>query len=160
MRSLIKEKAAVAATTAAGMQEASKKSKPIISRTNKKSKYHSIATFIDGIEFDSRKEARRYQELKLLEKAGKISNLEMQVPFELIPAQYEECDEVYTKGPRKGERKVGACIEKAVTYRADFVYKDKNGNTVVEDTKGVKTKDYVIKRKLMLYVHKIRIKEI
>lgn len=154
-----KEKASAAATTEASDAEASNKSKPIISRSNKKSKYHSIATCIDGISFDSRKEARRYQELKLLEKAGRISNLEMQVPFELIPAQYEECDEVYTKGAHKGERKRGACIEKAVTYKADFMYIE-DGKIVVEDTKGVKTKDYIIKRKLMLYVHGIRIKEI
>lgn len=154
-----KEKTPAAATARASDAKASKKSKSIISRKNKKSKYHSIATFIDGIEFDSRKEARRYQELKLLEKAGRISNLEMQVPFELIPAQYEECDEVYTKGAHKGERKRGACIEKAVTYKADFMYIE-DGKIVAEDTKGFKTKDYIIKRKLMLYVHGIRINEI
>ena len=159
-----KEKTPAAATARAqGANAPTKKSKAIksISQKNKKSKYHSIATFIDGIEFDSRKEARRYQELKLLEKAGKISNLEMQVPFELIPAQYEECDEVYTKGAHKGERKRGACIEKAVTYKADFMYIE-DGKIVVEDTKSkiTKTKDYIIKRKLMLWVHKIRIKEI
>ena len=155
-----KEKAVAAATTTAqGANAPTKKAIKSISRTNKKSKYHSIATCIDGIEFDSRKEARRYQELKLLEKAGRISNLEMQVPFELVPAQYEECNEVYTRGPRKGERKRGACIEKAVIYRADFVYIE-DGKIVAEDTKGFKTKDYIIKRKLMLWVHKIRIKEI
>ena len=157
-----KEKAAVGATTTArGANAPTKKSKTIksISRSNKKSKYHSIATCIDGISFDSRKEARRYQELKLLEKAGRISNLEMQVPFELVPAQYGECEEIYTKGAHKGECKRGACIEKAVTYKADFMYIE-DGKIVVEDTKGVKTKDYIIKRKLMLYVHGIRIKEI
>ena len=94
-----------------------------------------------------------------MERAGRISDLRLQVPFELIPAQYEILDEVYTKGPHKGEHKRGACIEKAVTYRADFVYTE-NGKTGVEDTKGVRTTDYIIKRKLMLYVHKIRIKEI
>lgn len=154
-----KEKTPAAATARASDAKASKKSKPIISQKNKKSKYHSIATCIDGISFDSRKEARRYRELKLLEKAGRISNLEMQVPFELIPAQYEECDEVYTKGAHKGERKRGACIEKAVTYKADFMYIE-DGKIVAEDTKGFKTKDYIIKRKLLLYVHGIRIKEI
>ena len=154
-----REKAVTAATVTASDAKASKKSKVIITHKNKKSKYHSIPTCVDGIEFDSRKEARRYRELKLLEAAGKISNLEMQVPFELIPAQYEECNEVYTKGPRKGERKIGHCIEKAVIYRADFMYIE-DGKIVVEDTKGVRTKDYIIKRKLMLYVHKIQIKEI
>ena len=156
-----KEKAAVAATTTARGANAPAKKSTIksISHSNKKSKYHSIATCIDGISFDSRKEARRYQELKLLEKAGQISNLEMQVPFELVSAQYEACEEVYTKGAHKGERKRGACIEKAVTYKADFMYIE-DGKIVVEDTKGVKTKDYIIKRKLMLWVHKIRVKEI
>lgn len=158
--SRIKEKASAAATTEASDAKTSKKSKSIISRSSKKSKYHSIATCIDGIYFDSRKEARRYQELRLLERAGEISGIKTQVPFELVPAQYSISDEVYTKGARKGERKRGACLEKAVTYRADFVYKDKNGNTVVEDTKGVKTTDYIIKRKLMLYIYRIRIKEI
>ena len=83
----------------------------------------------------------------------------MQVPFELVPAQYSLSDEVYTKGTRKGERKRGACLEKAVTYRADFVYTDKSGNTVVEDVKGIKTKDYIIKRKLMLSVYGVHIRE-
>ncbi len=82
------------------------------------------------------------------------------MPFELIPAQYALSDEVYTKGIHKGERKRGACIEKAVTYRADFVYSDNAGNTVVEDVKGIKTKDYIIKRKLMLSVYGVRIKEV
>ena len=62
-------------------------------------------------------------------------------------------------GPRGGV-KPGKVIERAVCYVADFVYKDTEGNTVVEDTKGVKTPDYTIKRKLMLYIHKIRIKEV
>lgn len=114
----------------------------------------------NGIVFDSRKEAKRYAELRLLERAGKISNLELQKVFELIPAQYETSAEVYTKGKNKGEPKKGKCLEKAVTYKADFTYIDENGYTVVEDTKGFKTKDYIIKRKLMLYQYGIRIKEL
>lgn len=124
------------------------------------SKYKSKRTVVNGRVFDSRKEARRYQELVLLERGGQISNLRLQVSFELIPAQYALSDEVYTKGAHKGERKRGTCIEKAVTYRADFVYTDSKGNTVVEDVKGIKTKDYIIKRKLMLSVYGIRIVEV
>ena len=123
------------------------------------SKYGARKVQINGIVFDSRIEARRYQELRLLERAGQISNLRRQVPYELIPAQYEPSNEVYKRGANKGQPKRGKCIEQAVTYIADFCYEE-NGKTVVEDTKGVKTKDYIIKRKLMLYVHKIRIVEI
>ena len=124
-----------------------------------KSKYGANKTEIDGIVFDSVKEKRRYIELKLLEKAGKIQDLELQKAFELIPAQYEQTNEVYTKGKNAGQPKRGKCLEKAVTYKADFCYIE-NGKQVVEDTKGFKTKDYVIKRKLMLYMNGIRIKEI
>ena len=112
-------------------------------------KYGNQKTTVDGIEFDSKKEANRYYELKILQRAGAISNLELQKEFELIPAQYETT-------PTNGKRKL---LERAVKYKADFVYIE-NGVTVVEDTKGVRTKDYIIKRKLMLYIHGIRIKEI
>lgn len=124
-----------------------------------RSKYGNKKIIVEGIPFDSRKEARRYSELKLLERAGKIKDLELQKSFELIPAQYEDTGEVYTRGEKKGQPKRGKCIEKAVTYKADFVYIE-NGKTVVEDTKGFRTKDYIIKRKLMLHIHGIRIKEI
>ena len=123
-------------------------------------KYHNIKTkTFDGIEFDSRKEARRWNELKLLERAKEISNLQRQVKYVLIPAQYETIERYSKKGERlKDGTKL---IEREVAYIADFVYTDmKTGKTVVEDTKGVKTKDYIIKRKLMLYLHQIRIKEI
>lgn len=118
------------------------------------SKYGSRKTVLDGVKFDSIKEARRYQELRLLEKAGAITDLQRQVEFILIPVQ-KESD---TKGVRGGIIK-GKTIERAVKYVADFVYME-NGKQVVEDTKGVKTKDYIIKRKLMLWVHNIRIKEV
>ena len=112
------------------------------------SKYFSRKAVVDGITFDSCKEAERYSQLKLLEKAGKISGLSLQVRFDLLPAQYEEtCGEFYTKGPKKGQPKRGKCIEKAVTYIADFVYCE-NGRMIVEDAKGCRTKDYIIKRKL------------
>ena len=111
------------------------------------SKYNSRKVAVDGIAFDSVKEARRYKQLKLLQLAGKISDLRMQVPFELVPAQYERSMSVYSRGAKKGQPKRGRCIEKAVTYFADFVYSE-NGRRIVEDAKGMRTKDYVIKRKL------------
>lgn len=110
-------------------------------------KYHSRKAVVDGITFDSGREAERYSQLKLLEKANKITGLTLQVKFELLPAQYEETDEVFTKGPKKGQPKRGKCIEKAVYYIADFLYCE-NGRIIVEDAKGCRTKDYIIKRKL------------
>ena len=122
----------------------------------RKNKYHSKKVEFNGIVFDSKKEARRFAELSLLEKAGAIQDLQRQVKYVLIPAQREPD----TVGARGGIKK-GKTIEKECAYIADFVYKDLTLNqTVVEDTKGFKTKDYIIKRKLMLYVHGIRIKEI
>lgn len=105
-------------------------------------KYHNKKVTINGETFDSKKEAARWQELLLLQRAGKISHLNRQVTYELIPSQHID----------------GKCVERAVKYVADFVYKE-NGNLVVEDTKGLKTPDYIIKRKLMLSVYGIRIKE-
>lgn len=92
----------------------------------------------DGQVFDSVKEYHRWCELRLLERAKRISDLQRQVKYELIPKQ-------------DGER--------ACTYVADFVYIDSDGRTVVEDTKGVRTDAYRIKKKLMLWVHGIKIKE-
>lgn len=113
----------------------------------------------DGILHDSSLEAQRWCELKLLERAGKIKDLKRQVEYELIPAQYE----TYERYGKNGQRlKDGVrLIERNACYVADFVYVDaETGEVVVEDTKGVKTKDYIIKRKLMLQVHKIKIKQI
>ena len=93
----------------------------------------------------SKKEHNRAAELRLWQRAGVISDLREQVPFVLIPSQ-------------RGDD--GHVIEHACRYIADFVYTDRDGKTVVEDTKGVRTKDYIIKRKLMLFVHGIRIREI
>ena len=110
-------------------------------------KYGARKAVVDGITFDSIREARRYKDLKLLQAAGKISDLRLQVSFELVPALYEHSGEVYTKGKRKGQPKRGKCIEHAVTYKADFVYTE-DGRQIVEDAKGMPTKDYIIKRKL------------
>ena len=96
---------------------------------------------------DSKKEARRCNELSWLECAGEISNLQQQVKYVLIPAQYAVSTEKYTKGNHKGEYKRGKLIEKECAYYADFVYTTKDGQTIVEDTKGVKTSEYKIKKK-------------
>lgn len=115
---------------------------------------------IDGEVFDSQREATRYQELKLLERAGAIKDLKRQVSYELIPTQREP-NTLNKIDSKRGRVIQGKVIEKAVSYIADFVYTDAaTGEVVVEDTKGFRTKDYVIKRKLMLYMHNIRIKEI
>lgn len=91
-------------------------------------KYHNKKVVVDGKKFDSKKEAERYQALKLLEKADVIRNLSRQVPFELIPKQ-------------KNER--------AVKYIADFMYVETaTGKIIVEDVKGYRTDVYKIKRKL------------
>lgn len=124
-------------------------------------KYGNRKVIVDGITFDSKREARRYQELKMLEKCGAISNLQRQVEYELIPTQREKSTRVYTKGRKKGQPIEGKVIEKAVTYVADFVYIDNTtGKTVVEDAKGFHTKDYILKRKMCLYLLGIRIQEV
>ena len=118
------------------------------------SKYKSKKITRDGMTFDSQKEYRRFCELSLLEKARAITELKRQVEFELIPAQREP-DTVGVRGGIKKDK----VIEHKCSYVADFVYYE-DGKKVVEDTKGFKTKDYVIKRKLMLWVYGIRIREI
>lgn len=97
----------------------------------KRHKYGARRVEVDGISFASRKEARRYQELKLLERAGKIQNLRRQIRFALV---------------------------QTVVYVADFQYTE-NGETVVEDVKGYRTAEYKRKRRLMLEQHQIAIKE-
>lgn len=125
-------------------------------------KYGNRKVTIDGIEFDSAKEARRYSELKLLQRAGQIEQLELQKEFELIPAQYETFERYGKTGKRLQDGK--RCIEKSCTYKADFVYK-KDGRLVVEDVKGYRDPQsaayakFVIKRKLMLERYGIRIIE-
>lgn len=121
------------------------------------SKYHSKKVTTDeGLVFDSKKEYKRYCELKMMEASGIISNLQRQVKYILIPCQREP-DII---GKRGGIHK-GKVIEKECAYYADFVYQlTDTGETVVEDSKGMRTTEYKIKRKLMLYVHHIRIKEV
>ena len=109
-------------------------------------KYHAEKVQTDGRTYDSRSECKRAKELQLLERHGLVRNLREQVTYELIPAGIGE----YRK-------------ERPVIYKADFVYEvcqpDGTWKWVVEDTKGAKTKEYIIKRKLMLYIHGISVKE-
>ena len=107
-----------------------------------RSKYHNKKVEIDGEVFDSLKEASRWQELKLLERAGVIHGLSRQHRFELIPVQ----------------KKDGKVIERPITYIADFCYVE-DGKPVVEDCKGMRTDVYKIKKKLMLFVHGVEIRE-
>lgn len=107
-------------------------------------KYNAKKVEIDGITFDSKKEAARYCDLKLMQRAGEIRDLQLQVEYELIPKQ-------------AGER--------ACNYIADFVYRDvATGKTIVEDVKGYKKgaaySIFAIKRKLMLWRYGIKIVEI
>ena len=99
------------------------------------SKYRSVKTEVNGIKFDSKKEAARYQQLKLLERAGQISYLELQPRFDLI-----------VNGTNCG------------FYKADFRYQE-NGKVVVEDVKGMKTPVYNLKKKLMRAIHGIEVYE-
>ena len=120
-------------------------------------KYHNRKIERDGITFDSQKELRRWEELKIMQKAGMIHGLERQKKFVLIPAQREPD----TVGKRGGKHK-GKLIERECSYYADFAYFTKDGVYIVEDVKSeaTKTEQYKIKRKLLLYVHGIRIQEI
>lgn len=122
-----------------------------------KNKYSARKRIINGEAFDSIKEAKRYQELLLLEKAGHIRNLERQPAFGLIPAQYEFFARYGKSGKRLKDGK--KCIENSVKYIADFSY-IKDDELIVEDTKGFRTKDYIIKRKLMLWIYGIKIREV
>lgn len=112
-------------------------------------KYGNQKTELDGIVFDSKREANRWIELKYMERAGMIKDLQRQVPFLLLPPQ------------KDGKGKV---IERKVEYVADFVYSRRSNSTewekVVEDAKGCKTDVYKLKKKLMLWRHGIKIQEV
>lgn len=125
----------------------------------RRSKYGNRKTVVDGITFDSKKEANRFRELQLLEQAGKITALQRQVKYVLIPTQREFSNEIYKKGAHQGHFKPGKVLEKECSYIADFAY-IQDGAYVVEDTKGVRTEAYKIKRKLMLERYGIKILEV
>ena len=113
-------------------------------KQKKKPKYHNVKTVVDGVTFDSKRESLRYRYLKMLERAGEISELRLQVKFELIPSQ----------------RINSRVVERSVDYVADFTYNTKSGVFVCEDSKGCKTKDYILKRKMMLFFHGIQVIEV
>lgn len=121
------------------------------------SKYHARKVVVDGIQFDSRKEANRWTELRLLERAGAISELQRQVRYLLIPAHYEAFERYGKDGKRLKDGR--RCVERAVWYVADFQYVQ-DGKTIVEDVKGLKTKEYILKRKMLLHFRNIKIKEV
>lgn len=106
-----------------------------------RNKFNAKKTTVDGIKFDSAKEAKRYAKLRDMAEAGKIQHLRLQVPFELVPSF--ECD-----GVKYREMK----------YVADFVYV-RDGKVVVEDCKGFKTPEYKLKKKLMAYINHVNIEE-
>ena len=113
------------------------------------SKYGNRKVTVDGLTFDSVKEANRWCELKLMQRAGEIKDLERQVTFILIPTQKDW--------------KTGKVLERECKYVADFVFWENGRNgweKVVEDTKGFKTPEYIMKRKLMLKEYGIRIREV
>ena len=100
----------------------------------KKNKYNATKTKIDGIKFDSIGESRRYAELKLLERAGAITALELQPRFELQPT--------FKKNGK---------THRSITYTADFKYIDNKGNTIIEDFKGFETRDFKMRKKMFEY---------
>lgn len=98
-------------------------------------KYHNKKVMINGIKFDSKKEANRYMQLKMLEKAGEIRDIELQKSFELQPT-FRKNNKTYRK----------------IVYIADFCYFNiKDGKYIVEDIKGFKTKEYMLKKKMFEY---------
>lgn len=117
------------------------------------SKYHAVRTTVDGITFASKKEAKRYQELKLLEKAGEIWDLELQPTFRLmVPVQ----STLLTKAPME------ATLIDVGCYKADFAYYDKRRRKyrTVEDVKGMKTPVYRLKKKIVEAIYGIEIREV
>lgn len=122
-------------------------------------KYRAKKTVIDGITFDSKKEAKRYEELRALEYDGKIRELQLQVKYVLIPTQREP-DRI---GARAGIIR-GRVIEKECAYIADFTYFDADGGFHVEDVKGMREGAayslFKVKKKMMLYFYGIRVEEV
>lgn len=108
-----------------------------------RNKYGAVKVHAGGVTFDSKHEYERWLVLRDMQNRHEIIGLERQQRFQLIPAQRYE----------------GKIVERAVIYIADFVYV-KDGKLIVEDAKGYKTKEYIIKRKLMLERYGVRIKEV
>jgi hypothetical protein len=113
----------------------------------KKSKYHNVKVEVDGIKFDSGREAKRYKALKELQRLGIVSELRLQVSYELCPAQYVQ-----------GFNSKQICARRSMKYIADFVY-IRDGVEIVEDSKGMRLKEYIQKKNLMKRIYNIEIKE-
>ena len=122
----------------------------------RKAKYGSKKVTYNGIDFDSKKEMYCYIRFKSMQDEGEISDLRLQVPFEIIPAVYET-HEVQMKTKVKVVTK---CVQRAAYYVADFVYADKDGNQVVIDAKGFRPYEYELKKKMMRAFLGITIKEV
>ena len=125
-------------------------------------KYNARKVKTEDGSFMSKKELKRWTELKLQEEAGVISDLRKQVKFVLIPAQREPDHMDYSKSSR-GRLVAGKLLEREVSYIADFVY-IKDGKQIVEDAKGLRKGNaydlFVVKRKMMLYFHRIKVQEV
>lgn len=117
---------------------------------NKKSKFHNEPVTVDGVRYDSKNEMRRFNFLKLMEKAGEISNLRYHVKFEMIPQITKE-EIVHLKTKDKVVTKV---VQSARYYEADFVYINKKGEEIVEDFKGQETDLFKFKAALFFYIYK------
>lgn len=126
---------------------------------NNKNKYYNCPTrSSDGIIHDSMREANRWEQLLLLQRGNAIADLQRQVKYVLIPMQYETFERYGKDGNRLKDGK--RLAERECAYIADFVYTDvASGQTIVEDVKGVRTDVYKIKKKLMLWIHGIKIIE-
>ena len=111
--------------------------KGLLAMPSKRTKYRSKAVWVDGLRFDSKLEAKRWCELKVLAGLGSIKHLRRQVPFTL-----------HVNG------------KKICVYKADFTYEAENGAFVVEDAKGVKTPEYKLKKKMMAAEHGVHIREV
>lgn len=130
-------------------------------RRKKGVKYGNKKVEYDNHVFDSTKEMKRYCELKLLQKAGVIRDLELQKEFELIPNQYKYEARYGKNGKRLKDKAI--LLERKCEYKADFSYTDcESGEYIVEDCKSpiTRTPVYLVKKKLMLYVHGIIIQEV
>lgn len=106
-------------------------------------KYRNVRASLDGHTFDSEKERARFAELRLMERAGEISDLKLQPVFELIPPVKEN----------------GKVVQRAITYKGDFSYM-REGQLVVEDAKGVRTEVYKLKKKMMRALLGIVVQEV
>lgn len=108
-----------------------------------RSKYGAVKTQVNGITFDSKREAARYVELLAMQERGEITDLRLQPSFEIVPA-------IVLDGKK----------QRALVYRADFAYEDHLGNQVYEDVKGHRTREYILKRRIVKHLYGVEIREV